>query len=107
MRLVKFIVSIPKPDVKGEYESFEYSTPDEVCEALNIKKSTMYSMCRGEFRCAQANQKYLDGIKVERIPIPGINPTKDKKSKEDIMKESKEIQKNLLENLKIKKESPI
>ena len=107
MKLVKFKVRIPKESDKMHYDEFEFNTPNEVCEALKIKRSTMYAMARGEFRCSQANQKYLEGIIIERTSIPGIAKSRPKieKSKEEIIEEGKELRKNLVEKLKKKNET--
>ena len=85
----------------------EFNSPNEVCDALKIKRSTMYAMARGEFRCSQANQKYLEGITIERISIPGVAKSRPKpeKTKEEIIEEGKELRKNLVENLKKMKET--
>ena len=101
MRIVKFKVYIPKTNVPNEYEEFEYNSPMEVCNALKIKRATLYAIINEKFKCAFFKQKYLEGIKIKSFPV--INAIAQPKTKDEIIKESKEIQKNLLETLKLQK----
>ncbi len=101
MRIVKFKVYIPKPDILNEYEEFEYNTPAEVCDALKIKRSTMYSIINNKFKCAFLKQKYLEGIKIKNFSV--VNSNIQQKTKDELINENKQIQQKLLETLRLKK----
>ena len=93
VKRVEFIVKMPTED--GTYETFRYNTPQEVCDILDISKSTMYAISKNQFQCTKANQQYLKGVTIERKPIGARE-----KPKQMTTTETKDKKKEMLERMR-------
>lgn len=99
MKQCKYIVHIPNPDNRSEIRTFEFGTAKQVCEILQIGRSSMYNIINGEFKCLHSNTKYLDGVKIERIHLPAKSLSKPEK-KDDTIEKQRAIFDKLIANCK-------
>ena len=102
MRKVIYLVKIPKPDKKEEYEELTFNKTEEVCEKMGISVTTLYSIINKKLKYNHVDKKHLEGIIIEKIiqePKKKQKPdcTKSKKSKEEIEESKKDFQTKLIE----------